>query len=536
MEFWVGEGENRAMLVIDWYLEGSQTLVWGYRWNGTAKGLDMIMAVAKADPRFTFLTHFTGPMGNTIAGFGYDVDGVGSRCLYYENNTEEPHCPVDGVVTTTAYNYDSWTTADSNDYWRSGWYNGYWSYQVKDSPEDDFSYSGLGASSRELRNGSVDGWGYQDGWESWEGTTPKTPYIAALPPANGVSLDRTALTIEPGNKKNLIATVSPENAINKNVNWRSTDTEIVRVNELGEITANSIGKTQIIVSTEEGGYEDSCLVYVVAPTIHVESIHLDKDTLNLPVGDEYTLTALIQPENADNKDVFWAIYDSEIATIDQNGLIKAISAGVTKAVALTTDGSYSASCEITVETKIEAEIESPTDSTIVVSFPKIEQANCYLIYLYRKENGKQILETIYELDDNGNLLGERGLLRSESSYISASLLKKIVEAGYTIEIEAIKIVNNEEKVIGSYRNSTSDPVSNITILPDLRSVQYRNGKLQLNNLNDYTVYLVCIDGKGLRHFRVTADHFTYNIEISTGIYILTGTNGYDKVSYKFIVR
>ena len=44
IEFWVGTGANRAALVIDW-LENSNeppALVWGYRWNGTATGRDML--------------------------------------------------------------------------------------------------------------------------------------------------------------------------------------------------------------------------------------------------------------------------------------------------------------------------------------------------------------------------------------------------------------------------------------------------------------------------------------------------------------
>ena len=53
IEFWVGTGANRAALVIDW-VEGSTeppALVWGYRWDGTARGSDMLTAIVAADPR-----------------------------------------------------------------------------------------------------------------------------------------------------------------------------------------------------------------------------------------------------------------------------------------------------------------------------------------------------------------------------------------------------------------------------------------------------------------------------------------------------
>jgi|GEM_PF-1794338 len=180
--FWVGEGEKRAALVIDWYDDKGGTLVWGFRWDGSATGYDMVCAIANADPRFLFFTHYTGPMGNTIAGFGYDLNKSGGQYLIFDGDTDSPYYPVNGIVTTTAYDYDFWTNDDPDDHWQSGWYEGYWSYQVKDRQEDDFFYSGLGASSRQLQDGSWDGWGYQDGWDSWSGVVPRAPYTAAPSP------------------------------------------------------------------------------------------------------------------------------------------------------------------------------------------------------------------------------------------------------------------------------------------------------------------------------------------------------------------
>lgn len=37
IQFWVGEGENKAALVLQWNAEGeTNALVWGYRWDGNA--------------------------------------------------------------------------------------------------------------------------------------------------------------------------------------------------------------------------------------------------------------------------------------------------------------------------------------------------------------------------------------------------------------------------------------------------------------------------------------------------------------------
>lgn len=194
IKYWVGTGEKRAALVIDWHDEKlDHAMVWGYRWDGEATGYDMVAAVAKADPRFTFLTHSTN-LGNTVAGLGYDLNASGDIQIIFtgSDGSEEIYTPVDGIVTTTAYNYDNWSNADAEDLWRSGWYsNGYWSYQVKESQDEDFSYSGSGASSRILSNGSWDGWSFAD-FSGMTGSLPRAPYEAALPAEEPQPADENA--------------------------------------------------------------------------------------------------------------------------------------------------------------------------------------------------------------------------------------------------------------------------------------------------------------------------------------------------------
>lgn len=158
--YWVGEGENQAALVLQWNDEReSGALVWGYRFDGEASGYDMIAAIAKTDNRLYYLTHET-QYGNTIAGIGFDLDGDGDIALMLGN--DEVEINEDGYALTTSYNYDDYTSRDADDLWASGWYtNGYWAYSVSDDQSiPPTTYSGLGASSRMLTDGSADGWNF----------------------------------------------------------------------------------------------------------------------------------------------------------------------------------------------------------------------------------------------------------------------------------------------------------------------------------------------------------------------------------------
>jgi TPR-repeat-containing protein cell-adhesion domain protein (fragment) len=223
IEFWVGEGENRAALIVDWYDDGETAMVWGFRWNGEATGLDMIKAIAKADPRFLLLTQLTN-LGNTIAGLGYsssqqdinityDLEGV-KKDPKINFKFDKPNqslgqhsCPANpmeeintaiqegkrtGVIDHpfnyakygyACYDYDYWKCTQSDVKWRAAWYHeGYWSYLTKDDVNKDFVYSGVGATLRKLTNGSWDSWGFQKGWESWTGVEPREPFQAVKPP------------------------------------------------------------------------------------------------------------------------------------------------------------------------------------------------------------------------------------------------------------------------------------------------------------------------------------------------------------------
>jgi len=156
IKYWVGEGDNRAMLVVQWNDKKSPgTLAWGYRWNGTKYGYDMINDIAKADKRFFHLRFWSGSyLGYAVAGIGFDVSGNAKI-----SNGGSCQSPVDGSVNADSYDFDDWKLcAGVDERWGAGWYDAYWSYWVADDIKSKWEYSGLGASSRVLKDNSVDAW------------------------------------------------------------------------------------------------------------------------------------------------------------------------------------------------------------------------------------------------------------------------------------------------------------------------------------------------------------------------------------------
>ena len=170
----------------------------------------------------------------------------------------------------------------------------------------------------------------------------------------GVSLSPKTLSLNPGKEGTLIATITPDNATDKSVKWESDDTSVATVNENGKVTAVAEGSATITVTTADGGKTATCEVTVTQPAkTPVTSVTLDKTSLTLDVGGSDTLTATVKPDNATTKTVTWSTSNENVATVDQNGNVKAVGAGTATVTAAASDGSgKTATCEVTVNSPV----------------------------------------------------------------------------------------------------------------------------------------------------------------------------------------
>lgn len=83
--------------------------------------------------------------------------------------------------------------------------------------------------------------------------------------------------------------------------------------------------------------------------IAVTGVALNKTELHLKNGESETLTATVTPENAANRNVMWTTSDESVATVDANGVVKAVSAGTADITVTTADGNKTSVCKVTIE-------------------------------------------------------------------------------------------------------------------------------------------------------------------------------------------
>ena len=166
----------------------------------------------------------------------------------------------------------------------------------------------------------------------------------------GVTVAPTTLTLAQGKTSQLTATVIPNNADNQNVTWASKDESVATVSANGLVTAKSQGTTKITVTTEDGNKTAECTVTVTEPAapVPVTGVTLNKTSLELKVGGSETLTATVQPNDADNQAVTWSSNPTSIATVDGNGKVTAVAEGSATITVTTVDGNKTATCSVTV--------------------------------------------------------------------------------------------------------------------------------------------------------------------------------------------
>ena len=98
---------------------------------------------------------------------------------------------------------------------------------------------------------------------SGKSATCTVTVTAKVIPVTGVSLSHSSMTMTEGETSQLVATVSPSNATNKNVYWSSNNTSVATVASDGTVTAKSAGSATITCTTSDGSKKATCSISVI---------------------------------------------------------------------------------------------------------------------------------------------------------------------------------------------------------------------------------------------------------------------------------
>lgn len=240
--------------------------------------------------------------------------------------------------------------------------------------------------------------------------------------------------------------------LREEIKWSSSNEEIAEVKN-GIISAKSLGNVTISAETTSG-LKKSIKIEIYQK---VDSLSLDKESVDLYVSETMQLNATIEPENATYKDINWSSSDNSVATIE-NGLITAKSIGEAKITATTKDG-ISKQCSVIVKEK---PIEFSGSGDKIISDVNIPSGNYKAIL---SNNGsRNFIVKFYESsnDSYGELLaneigsynGSKVIRDGETTAIRGGMLEVKSSGNWSIKFERIGGTINGKSV-----NGTGDSVT-----------------------------------------------------------------------------
>jgi len=339
-------------------------------------------------------------------------------------------------------------------------------------------------------------------------TTPSTPSGPTSVAVTGVSL-KSSTYILVGNTETLNATITPSNATNQNVTWRSSNSAVATVSTSGKVTAVAKGTATITVTTVDGGKTASCTVTVAAENVPVTGVSLNKSSISLNVGGIEDLAAAIMPSNATNQNVTWYSSNTRVATVS-DGTVTAVAAGSATITVTTIDGNKTASSSVTITLAIPATPTGVTASaasatSVTVSWSSVTGATGYKVYrstsasgTYSKagdattasytDTGLTANTTYYYKVSASNSVGES----SQSSSVSAKTSESIpaVPSVWVSAVSSTSVTVSWSSVTGAtgykvYRSSSSS--GTYSKVGDATTTSYTDTGLTVNTTYYYKV-------------------------------------------------
>lgn len=149
--------------------------------------------------------------------------------------------------------------------------------------------------------------------------------------ATELSMKDEEIKIAEGETYTLKYVLTPEYASNK-VTLSSSNEAVATVNSSGKVTAVSGGSATITVSTDNGLKAQTKVT--VTPKLQALSLPQSKQVV---LGFSEKLTPTLTPSNSEDK-IKWKSSDTNVATVDSNGIIQSKQTGTVEITAYTSSG------------------------------------------------------------------------------------------------------------------------------------------------------------------------------------------------------
>ena len=228
--------------------------------------------------------------------------------------------------------------------------------------------------------------------------------------ATGISIDKKEIVFNGEQCLTLNATVEPQNATNQQVYWEIDNSGIANLESTKDnsviVTALNVGETII---TARAGFKSpiisTCKVKV--NPVAIQDFSLQETEKAVKVGDVFTIESIVTPTYATKENIKWELSDTNIAKINEDNSIAALSPGKCVVKAILEGAGLEATCELTVE-PILLESISFDNYTYKIEVGGRKQLN--VMFTPENATNKNVIwassdPVIAPIDENGIVLG-----------------------------------------------------------------------------------------------------------------------------------
>ena len=188
-----------------------------------------------------------------------------------------------------------------------------------------------------------------------------------------LKMTQTEVEVAPNDKVSLLCTAydNDNNEVrDADIGWSTSDQNIATVSTSGEVTGHKEGTATITAALKDDDDVDpvKCKVTVTKDAVKVEKIKLSTDSKELDVDETFRLSYEVTPSKASAGDVKWTSSDKTVATVDDDGLVKAVGAGTATIKVTVSNGvddkELSATCKVKVAEKAKIDRVIANDSSV----------------------------------------------------------------------------------------------------------------------------------------------------------------------------
>ena len=174
-----------------------------------------------------------------------------------------------------------------------------------------------------------------------------TTTTAAPGKINKISLTKTTMDLNVGQKDISYVTMEPASVADKSEKWESSDTKVAIVDGWGNVTAVGPGVCTVTVTSVNNPTIKAAIKVNVKDPKTVQEIKLTKYAMNLTIGQKDISYVTMLPTTATNVEEIWTTSDPKVATVDGWGNVTAVGAG-TCTITVTSKQNQSVKADIKV--------------------------------------------------------------------------------------------------------------------------------------------------------------------------------------------